>query len=268
MTWDPDRYLRFAKERALPFQHLVAAVGQIVPSTVVDLGCGPGVLSATLLEKWPTAHVTGVDNSEEMIDRARPREIPGRLRFEVAEISRRKSPEPVDLMISNASFHWIENHRALFDHLLPQLTGDGVFAFQVPANHKQPSHALLHELCSSPRWRERLDGLPATNVREPRWYVDELGGRGLEIVSSWQTTYFHVLEGENAVLEWVKGTTLRPILERLPEDEHEVFLADYGEVLGAAYPACDGRLCSHSRGPSWWRKIVGGGLDKSRRDYI
>jgi trans-aconitate 2-methyltransferase len=77
--------------------------------------------------------------------------------------------------------------------------------------------------------------LPTTGVRELRWYIDELGGRGLE-VTAWLTTYYHALEGEDPVLEWVRGTTLRPILERLPEDDHEVFLGEYGELLRDAYP--------------------------------
>ena len=240
MTWDPDRYLRFAIERSLPFHHLVAAIGELDPSVVVDLGCGPGLLTESLLERWPTAQIVGVDSSEEMIDHARRRKIQGRLRFEVADISCWRIPDPADLMISNACFHWIEDHRALFDHLLPQLADNGVLAFQVPANHSAPSHTLLRDLCSSPRWRDRLDGLPKTGVCEPLWYIDELGGRGLA-VTAWQTTYYHILEGEEPVLEWLWGTTLRPILERLPEDQHEEFLAEYREPLREAYPARGGR---------------------------
>jgi len=240
MPWDPDQYLRYASERALPFHHLVAAVDHLEPETIVDLGCGPGELTATLLERWPTARISGVDTSEEMIERARRKGLSGRLAFEVCDILSWRAPEPVDLMLANASFHWIEDHRALFDHLLPQLTDCGVFAFQVPANHTKPSHTILGELCSSPRWRGQLDGLPRTGVREPQWYLHELGSRALA-VDVWQTTYFHVLEGDNAVLEWVRGTTLRPVLERLPEEEYEEFLSEYGARLREAYPERDGK---------------------------
>ena len=239
MSWDPDQYLRFASERALPFHHLVASLGRLEPATVVDLGCGTGELTANLLERWPTAKIVGIDSSEDMIDRARPRAIPGRLRFELGDLSRWQTSEPADLIIANACFQWIEDHRALFDHLLPQLAYDGILAFQVPANHTEASHTLCRKLCSSPRWRDRLDGLPTTIVREPMWYDEELGGRGLE-VTAWQTTYFHVLEGEHPVLEWVRGTTLRPILERL-EDEHQKFLEEYGHLLRKAYPERNGK---------------------------
>jgi len=239
MPWDPDQYLRFERERSLPFRHLVAAVDHLRPSTVIDLGCGPGGLTAGLLQLWPEARVTGVDASEEMIERARGLAVTGRLDFELGNAFTWRSSEPVDLMLSNACFHWIEDHRRLFDHLLPQLAEAGTLAFQVPANHAEPSHTILSELCSSPRWRDRLDGLPRTDVREPRWYLDEFSGRGLE-ATAWQTTYFHVLEGQDPVLEWVRGTSLRPVLERLPEEEHNEFLDVYGARLREAYPARDG----------------------------
>ncbi len=124
--------------------------------------------------------------------------------------------------------------------MLPQLTGRGVLAFQVPANHTEPSHTLLRELCSNPRRRNRLGGLPITGVRNPQWYNDELGDRGLE-VTAWQTTYFHLLEGEDPVLEWVHGTALRPILAALPESEHQGFLGEYSESLRKAYPERGGK---------------------------
>ena len=240
MTWDADQYLRFASERALPFHHLVAAVDHVDPRVVVDLGCGPGGLTATLLERWPAAHIVGVDASEEMIAHAGRRAVSGRLDFEVGDVRTWRASKPVDLVLANACFHWIDDHRALLDHLLPQLSDDGVLAFQVPANHTEPSHTILGELCSSPRWRGQLDGLPRTGVRQPQWYLDELDGRGLD-VKVWQTTYFHILEGENPVLEWVRGTTLRPILDRLSEDEHEEFLDEYGGLLREAYPSNDGK---------------------------
>ena len=198
-----------------------------------------------LIGDWPGAAFAvqlladSRERAEAMIERAAECAIPNRLRFELGDASQWYAPEPADLIIANACFQWIEDHRALFDHLLPQLADDGILAFQVPANDTAPSHTLLRQLCSRPRWHDRLDGLPKTNVREPRWYIDELGGRGLE-VSAWQTTYFHVLKGEHPVLAWVRGTTLRPILERL-EDEDQKFLEEYGQLLREAYPERGGK---------------------------
>jgi trans-aconitate 2-methyltransferase len=240
MPWDPDQYLRFASERALPFRHLVTAVDHLDPRIVVDLGCGPGGLTATLLARWPAAEIVGVDASEEMIVHAQRRAVSGRLDFEIGSVLTWAAPEPVDVMLANACFHWIDDHPMLFDHLVPQLADNGVLAFQVPANHTEPSHTILGELCSSPRWSESLDGLPTTGVREPEWYLEELSGRALE-VTSWQTTFFHILEGDDSVLEWVRGTTLRPVIEQLPNDEHDEFLSEYGALLREAYPARDGK---------------------------
>lgn len=239
MTWDPGQYLRFGAQRALPYRHLVAALEHLEPTSVVDLGCGPGGLTATLLGRWPRARITGVDAAEEMIALASRRAVAPRLAFERADILSWRAPEPVDLILSNACFHWIDDHRCLFGHLLPLLADHGTLAFQVPANHDAPSHTLLRELCSSPRWRERLAGLPRTGVRDPAWYLEELTDRGLD-VTVWQTTYLHHLTGADPVLEWVKGSTLRPILERLDETEQEAFLTGYGAELREAYPARGG----------------------------
>jgi trans-aconitate 2-methyltransferase len=236
MTWDPDLYQRFGEERALPFHHLVAAIVDLDPLLIVDLGCGSGSLTTTLLVHWPGSSIIGVDSSPEMIDRARQLAEPGRLVFELGDAGSWTAPQPVDLMLSNACFHWLDDHVSLLDHLLPQLAEPGVLAFQVPANHLAPSHTILREMCSSPPWRDRLEGLPAGGTREPEWYVAELGSRGLQ-ASVWQTTYLHQLGGENPVLEWVRGTTLRPVLERLTGDERAVFEDEYGRRLGMAYPA-------------------------------
>jgi trans-aconitate 2-methyltransferase len=239
VTWDPDQYLRFGVERALPFRHLTAAIDHLQPAAVVDLGCGPGGLTATLLERWPEARITGIDTSRVMVDHARRREVPGRLTFEIGDALTWRAPHPVDLILSNACFHWIDDHLALLDHLLPQLAAAGTLAFQVPANHDAPSHTLLRDLCASARWRDQLEGLPRTGVRDPGWYVEKLGRRGLRTIV-WETTYHHLLEGPDPVLEWVKGTTLRPILERLDTDEQLEFTTAYGSVLRRAYPENDG----------------------------
>ncbi len=180
--------------------------------------------------------VVGVDTSEEMILRAAQLELPGRLSFELGDATTWRAPQMVDLIFSNACFHWITDHESLFDLLVPQLAAGGSLAFQVPANHEAPSHTILRDLCASTRWRDRLDGHPRTGVREIEWYLEKLGGRGLD-VTAWQTTYEHVLDGDNPVLEWVRGTTLRPVLDRLPEAEHGPFLTEYGIRLRDAYPA-------------------------------
>ena len=112
-------------------------------------------------------------------------------------------------------------------------------AFQVPDNFDESSHTLLRDLRASTRWRTELGAGAdrSAGVQRPETYLETLLGLGLR-TDVWQTTYLHVLSGDDAVLEWVKGTALRPVLSALRTDEdRREFLADYGAELRAAYPA-------------------------------
>jgi trans-aconitate 2-methyltransferase len=149
--WDPDRYLVYADERARPFVDLLARVGAESPDQVVDLGCGPGNLTALLAERWRGADVLGIDSSVEMVERARASGIDG-VRFEVGDVRAWRPAEPVDVLISNATLQWVPGHLDLLPGLVDQVATGGWFAFQVPGNHDEPSHVLLHELAADPRF--------------------------------------------------------------------------------------------------------------------
>jgi trans-aconitate 2-methyltransferase len=239
LPWDPNQYLVFADERALPFHHLAAAVVHLRPRLVLDIGCGPGALTATLIERWPGAEIVGIDSSPEMIEIAQRRAITDRLHFVLADIRSWHPERPYDLIVSNACLHWIEDHASLLRRLVSMLSGGGVLAIQVPANHGQPSHTILDEICTSERWRRVLGDVRKIHVQSPEWYANELEDRGFRI-TAWQTTYLHRLQGDDPVLEWVKGTTLRQMLDRLDPEQREVFLAEYGARLRRAYPVRDG----------------------------
>jgi trans-aconitate 2-methyltransferase len=233
--WSPERYLRYESERARPFFELVAAIDHPGPRRVADLGCGPGGLTATLLSRWPGAVIWGVDTSEEMVAHAGRRAVVDRLRFVRADVGLWSPPEPVDVMISNACFHWVPDHRRLFDHLLPHLEAGGVLAFQVPNNFEEPSHRTVWQVAEAGPWSERLRDVHRGAVETPRWYIAELSERGLS-VNAWESTYYHVLTGEHPVVEWLEGTTLRPILAALEEGERDAFLESCSKRLAEAYP--------------------------------
>lgn len=232
--WDPQRYLVFGDERARPFHDLLAAVGAQNPAEVVDLGCGPGNLTATLAQRWPSARVVGVDSSAEMVVAARS--VEG---IEVVQADLRNwAPQrPVDVLVSNATLQWVPGHLELLPKLVDAVAADGWFAFQVPGNFAEPSHVLLHQLAESPRWRHRVGGerVPTPSSHEPLEYLAALTGLGLE-VQVWETTYFHVLPGDEAVLEWMSGTALRPCLAALDASERAEFMREYGVLLQKAYP--------------------------------
>ncbi|MBA2949841.1 trans-aconitate 2-methyltransferase [Streptomyces himalayensis] len=268
--WDPRQYLRHEGHRARPFVDLLARVPELPaevpvervgrpvegagrpvegggrPPRIADLGCGPGNVTQLLADRWPTAHITGFDNSPEMLTRAEPLAGPtaggGRLDFAPADV-RTWSPsphEPYDLIISNATLQWVPDHAESFAPWIAGLVPGGTFAFQVPSNFDAPSHVLMRELAESEKWKDRLAGVlrHADAVLTAPEYLERLVALGCE-ADVWETTYLHLLEGEDPVLDWVKGTGLRPILTTLADDQAatESFLAEYRALLREAYPA-------------------------------
>jgi trans-aconitate 2-methyltransferase len=236
-AWDPVGYLRFAGERARPFAELVARIAADAPATVVDLGCGEGSLTASLASRWPGAQVTGVDSSPEMLAAAAASPPAGRVAFELGDVREWAPPAPVDVVVSNAVLHWVPGHEEVLSRWAGWLRDGGWLAVQVPGNFRAPTHTLLADLCRSPRWVGRLaDAAPAPDaVLEPVGYLDVLAAAGLT-VDAWETTYLHVLSGEDPVLAWVRSTVLRPVLAVLPEDDAARFTAEYAAALRAAYP--------------------------------
>jgi trans-aconitate 2-methyltransferase len=236
--WDADQYLKFADERSRPFFDLLARVGTRDIRRSADLGCGPGNLTRTLCERWPSALVVGVDNSPDMLEQARSLAVPGRLEFTLADIAAWSPAEPLDLIVSNAALHWVDAHAALLDRLAGLLGAKGTLAVQMPYHFQHPAHLAIEEVKSDSRWRDELQGvgLHQQSVMPLSWYVERLHDLGFA-VDAWETTYLHVLTGANPVLEWYKGTALRPLLSRLGPGQREQFLEELGRRLRAAYPA-------------------------------
>lgn len=235
--WDPAVYQQYGDERTRPFVDLLARVRADDPQLVVDLGCGPGDQTATLLQRWPATTVVGVDSSPEMIDAAQAHAVAGRLTFVQADAREWLPDRPVDVLVSNATLQWIPDHLDLLAVLARSLAPDGWLAFQVPGNFDAPSHVELTVLRESPRWRDRLaaDAARGAGVHEPATYLNALVKLGLT-ADVWETTYLHVLGGDDAVLEWTKGTALRPVFAVLAGAERDEFVADYAARLRAAYP--------------------------------
>jgi trans-aconitate 2-methyltransferase len=236
-AWDPATYLRFAGERARPFVELLSRIDSVAPARVVDLGCGEGTATASLAARWPTARVTGIDSSLEMLAAAGRVAVPGRVEFRQGDVRTWQSDGPVDVVVSNAVLHWVPDHAALITRWAGRLTAGGWLAVQVPGNFRAPTHMLLADLCRAPRWADRLGGAaPQPDaVLEPVGYLDLLTGAGLH-ADVWETTYLHVLSGDDPVLAWVRGTVLRPVLAGLGEDDAADFTTEYAAALRTAYP--------------------------------
>jgi trans-aconitate 2-methyltransferase len=179
--------------------------------------------------------VLGIDSSPEMLAAAAERAIPGRLEFAPGDVRDWAPAEPLDLIISNATLHWVPEHETLLPRLASYLAPRGAIAVQMPANFDAATHVLINEtLAEDPRWQALKDWRPAA-VHPLSWYVEKLWACGL-IVDGWETVYLHVLHGDDPVLEWVKGSALRPVLARLPEADRPAFTAAYAAKLRSAYP--------------------------------
>jgi trans-aconitate 2-methyltransferase len=247
--WNDAQYLKFGDERTRAARELLARVPLERAERVVDLGCGPGNSTALLRARWPNARLSGVDNSPEMLERAR-RDFPTiewTIEWVLGEAGSHRASEPVDLLFANAVFHWLPEHATLFPSLIEQVRKGGVLAVQMPHSFQEPSHRLMREV------RARL--MPgrnpvaaATPVAEAAFYYDLLAPHATAI-DIWRTTYEHVMPDAAAIVEWVKGTGLRPYLDDLSEGERTTYLAAYQAAIELAYPArVDGkRLFSFPR---------------------
>ncbi len=234
-SWDPERYLTYADERGRPFVELVARIGAGAPRTVVDLGCGPGNLTRLLSDRWPDAEVRGVDSSPEMIAAAR-RDHGDVAAFEVGDLrSWSAPPGGVDVLVSNATLQWLPEHLDLLPSLVAQVAPGGWFAFQVPGNFYEPSHTIRTELAREPAYADHTRDARVPTSHGPETYLDALVATGCE-VDVWETTYFHQLQGEDAVFTWVSGTGARPTLQALPDGLREEFTEEFKRRLRAAYP--------------------------------
>jgi len=242
--WDPAKYRQFSNERSRAFYELVSRIDATEPRAVADIGCGPGELTADLCTRWPNAEVRGVDSSAEMIAAAnevlaaastRAAGAP-RLRFDQMDATDWKPDVPIDVIVSNALLQWIPDNEKLLVSWVGYLAAGGWLAFQVPANHDEPTHSLLREMARTDRWRDRLADVALTRqTAEPAAYLDLLARAGCA-VDAWETTYLHVLTGDDPVLRWISGTGLRPVITKLTGGEREEFLAEYGALLRHAYP--------------------------------
>jgi trans-aconitate 2-methyltransferase len=240
MAWDPALYLKFGDERLRPGFELLARVGDLPPGPLYELGCGTGVHARAIGARWPDRRLTAVDRSREMLDKAAAE--PSRIQWVEGDIATWSAPAPGALIFSNATLHWLGEHERLFPHLLRQLRPAGVLAVQMPRSFDQESHRLLRETAMEEPWAKRLAPafgsvtfLRGEPVMPPEAYYDLLAPLAPHL-DLWETEYLQVLTGEDAVLEWVRGTALRPVLDALPADDRAAFTAAYGAKLRQAYP--------------------------------
>ncbi|CAB5709756.1 Trans-aconitate 2-methyltransferase [Delftia tsuruhatensis] len=240
MSWSAKQYTTFEQERTRPVRDLVAAIADIPGREVglaVDLGCGPGNSTEVLAQRFAGATVTGLDNSEDMLDAARKR-MPGTA-FELADIALWTAHRPVDVILANASLQWLPDHARLYPRLVGQLAPGGALAVQTPDNLEEPAHRLARELAASGPWAGRIGDVRHPARHSADFYYALLHAHCTS-VDVWRTTYFHPLAGgHQAVVEWFKGSALRPFVAPLDEAQKADFYAAYLQAISQAYPLLD-----------------------------
>jgi trans-aconitate 2-methyltransferase len=244
--WSAAQYLKFEKDRTRPARDLLAQISLAAPRSIVDLGCGPGNSTALLQGRYPSATLIGMDSSPDMLEKARAN-IPD-VTFEEGDMANYKPPnESVDLFYSNAAFQWLQPEPRIkaYKHLIDLLPSEGVLAVQIPDNLDEPTHTLMRSLAERDPWVKVLGPLKSTLIRKiqkPQEIYNELKPLCSD-VDLWHTTYYHVLNDHDAVVEWVKGTGLRPFIDPLDEDMRKSFLEEYLKGIKKQYSSSvDGKV--------------------------
>jgi len=233
--WNPSNYLKFKNERTQPSIDLVSRIAGENPSTIVDLGCGPGNSTKILADKWPRAKITGIDNSPEMLKKAQD-DFP-RISWILSDISELDNSDAYDIVFSNATLQWLPDHEALIPRLFGLTNKTGVLAIQVPMNQNAPLHQALLRVAKSEKWgRFTADCDRSMNYRSASYYYDILSNL-TNSFAVWETTYVHVLDNHRALIEWNKSTGMRPYLNALPDDTARAqFEEDVLEICKKEYP--------------------------------
>ncbi|MGH7042747.1 MAG: methyltransferase domain-containing protein [Acetobacteraceae bacterium] len=234
-SWDPGQYLRFTDARARPALDLLAQVPLVAPALVVDLGCGPGTVTRVLKARFPDADVGGIDGSAAMLEKAR--QTAPDCRFTQADFATWTPTAPPDLIYSNAALHWTGGHTELFPRLLGLLAPGGVLAVQMPAMHDAPLRRAQLAVAAAGPWAAQLRDAPgiARDILPAGAYWDLLRPLAASL-DLWETTYLHALSGEDPVVEWAAGSSLRPFLDPLPADQRAAFRTAYAAAVRPHYP--------------------------------
>lgn len=233
--WNAKQYTKFIKERTQPAIDLANRINIANPQEIIDIGCGPANSTRVLHKKFPKAHITGADNSENMLKQAK--DSNPELDFILFDASRDfpRLENKFDVVFSNACIQWVPNHKKLISDMMSILKDGGMLAVQTPMNYKEPIHIIISELTESKKWKDKF--------ANPRIFYNLTQGEYFDLLSEvssdfsiWETVYCHRMASHTSIMEWYKGTGLRPYLAALNEHDALEFEHDVYKEIEKAYP--------------------------------
>ncbi|MEF3119264.1 methyltransferase domain-containing protein [Streptomyces chrestomyceticus] len=232
--WNSEEYLKYSDAQSRAFEDLSARIGARNPRRVVDLGCGPGDLTAALARRWPQAQVTGIDSSPAMVAKAREHGV----QAEIGDIREWNPSADTDVLLCHTAIHWVPEHPELMASWLNALPDGAWFGMCSPDDAGDGIHSVMEEVADRPHWRELISDCVlrlGEVMRPPDVYYDILEQHGFR-PEVWQSRHWRCLHGKDALLHDLEAAPLRPIRARLDDEQWEAFRAEFAQLLRKAYP--------------------------------
>ena len=230
-NWNSELYLKFKQQRTQPAIDLVSRVRSLAPENIIDIGCGPGNSTAVLKSFFPMARLLGVDSSQNMIDKAK--QAHPDIDFALGDAH--EISGGYDLIFSNACLQWIPDHKELLPELMGKLNDGGTLAVQIPCNGNEPLYRIVFEVAADPKWGFQNIALEPNGVLSSEEYFNILSACSSSF-DIWETVYYHALPSHQALLDWIKGTRLRPYLNALSKEQAALFEKEILDRATEAYP--------------------------------
>jgi trans-aconitate 2-methyltransferase len=234
--WQPKQYLKYKNERTQPSIDLVNRISHENPARIIDIGCGPGNSTVILKNRWQDADIYGLDNSKNMIQKAEA-DFPDIRWLLMNANDDLSSLGQFDIVFTNAALQWMPEHETLIPNMYKMLNDKGVLAAQVPCVKHLPVYAGIQELIKAEKWAEYFISPPIYPKHYPyEHYYDIICGL-TDKIEMWQTDYIHIMPDHKSIVEWYKGTGLRPFMDMIPDEKKRLdFCNEYGQIISRKYP--------------------------------
>lgn len=237
--WNADLYEQFGRERLQPSIDLAAKI-EGAPNTILDVGCGSGMSTLCLRNRFPNAAITGVDLSAGMLEKAKQLS----LNVDFLQKDCSQSIEELgkfDLVFSNAFLQWLDNQEVFLCNIRSNMNENAVLAMQIPAFHQMKISEVIVDAanqCFPKCFSGRFSTIRVVRNLSMRQYYD-MFTRYFSDVTVWKIDYVHQFDNSDRIVEFVKGTALIPYMERLNEAECAQFLAELKKQTKRAYPTSE-----------------------------